>query len=358
MALLLVFPACDDATAPPLGEELDLSQPWFTATPEDVGADGTQISDAVDEARGNSRLLSLLAVKDGRLVVEESFRGNRADSLNDVRSVTKSVVSALTGIAVGMGFLSGVDDPIGHHLHPGIAVLDSAVQAITVRDLLTMTGGFEWDESGGTGSYLEWIVSDDHLDHLLSKPLVNTPGTTFVYNSAAVHLLGVVVEEAVGMPLPQFADEVLFGPIGIRERAWEALTRGYVNGGAGIDLRPRDLARFGQLFLQGGRSGGTQILPEGWSDDVTMPKFSWRADYGALQDYTYGYLWWVVTGDLETAYYAWGFGGQFIYVVPDLSLVIVATTEWRGITSDGGPSQFERATLDVIINGLVPAFRD
>ena len=132
---------------------------------------------------------------------------------------------------------------------------------------------------------------------------------------------------------------------------------GYVNGGAGIDLRARDLARIGQLYLQDGVSGTRRILPEGWVAEATRPWFDWRGSFGSLDRYTYGQLWWVSESRPETAFLAWGYGGQFIYVVPALRLVIVATTEWRGLSSEGGPGPLELAVLEVVIDGVHAAAR-
>lgn len=354
----LLVSACGDG---PLGLEhgyVDLREPWRTAAASDVGADESRIEAAIDQARTNSRLLTLLAVSRGRLVVEEYFRGNHADSLNDVRSVTKSVVSALTGEAIERGVIANVDAPISDYLHPDIAALEPEEQAITVGNLLTMTSGFEWDESGGFGSYIDWISSTDHIAYLLGQPLIDTPGTVFRYNSAAVHLLGVVLEAASGMSLPELAYEYLFRDIGIETVRWEPLTDGYHNGGSGVDLRPRDLARFGQLFLQRGFSGETRILSDAWITQSTQAQFPWRTTAGPVDGVSYGFLWWVATGEPEPAFFAWGYGGQFIYVVPELELVVVATTEWQGVSQDGGPAQYERAALDVIADQLVPAFRN
>ena len=357
LLLSMILNGCDSSS--PTGPDttaLDLTQPWLTATPAEVGIDADGLSQAVSKAAAIPRFLSLLVVKDGRLVLEQYFHGNHAESLNDVRSVTKSVVSTLVGIALKEGFIGSLDETLGDYLHLKVAVLDSVEQSISIRHLLTMTAGFQWDELS-SNSYSTWISSNGHIQHVFDQPIINPPGSQFTYNSGAVHLLGVLVERAVGMPLPEFADQYLFSKIGIERRKWEMLTDGYVTGGAGIDLRPRDLARLGQFYLMGGATGGSQILPANWTDEVTMPRFGWRFSYGALQNYTYGYLWWVHEGQQETAFLAWGYGGQYIYVVPDLSLVVVATTNWRGVSSEGGPQSLEQAGLDIIINDVLPAAR-
>jgi CubicO group peptidase (beta-lactamase class C family) len=296
--------------------------------------------------------MSLLVVRDGTLVVEEYFRGNHRDSLNDLRSVTKSIVSTLTGLAIQEGYLTGLNQTLGDLL-PSAPYQFPEQRGITVRDLLTMSGGFDWFEQGAIG-YNDWILSEDRIAYLLGKPLSDPPGQVFNYNSAAVHLLGVLLTEATGMELPELSDQLLFGPVGITRSRWEPLGP-HFNGGAGIDLRPRDLARVGQLFLQGGVSGHRRILSESWIEEATTPAFGWRVSFSPLQAISYGYLWWTDDAARGDLFLAWGYGGQFLCVVPDLNLVVVATTEWRGVSSDGGSDAVEEAVLDVIVNHIVPA---
>ncbi|MFV1986328.1 MAG: serine hydrolase domain-containing protein [Gemmatimonadota bacterium] len=363
-ALLFALAACGDGpsglAAPPSPApvvSVELVAPWAEASPAQVGMNAAALDNALSAAAAIPRLRSLLVVKDGKLVAEEYFGGADRQTLHDVRSVTKSVVGTLAALAVADGYIESLDDRIARYLSPDVATLDIEQGLITIRHLLTMTGGFEWDESGGIGDYGVWIRSDDHIGMLLERPIRTPPGSKFRYNSAAVHLLGVVIEEAVGQPLSSYAREALFAPIGVQVAEWEPLTRGYVNGGSGIDLTARDLARFGQLYLQDGMSGTRRILPEGWVDTATRSNFSWRSAYGSLDRYTYGHLWWVSESQPESAYLAWGYGGQFVYVVPDLDLVVVATTDWVRLSAEGGPVPLERAVLGVLIDGVHPAAR-
>jgi len=353
---LLFFWSFSGCNTPSLTEpepNTDLTQPWPTATPAEVGIDENRLSQAVAKAEKIPSFLSLLVVKDGSLALESYFHRNQAESLNDVRSVTKSIVSTLVGIALKEGFIGSLDETLGDHLELEVFELDSVQKSISIRHLLTMTSGFQWDE-WESDSYSTWIQSIDHILHVLQQPIINTPGAQFTYNSGAVHLLGALLQEAVGMPLPEFADRYLFSKIGISKRSWEALSNEFVNGGAGIDLRPRDLARLGQFYLQKGISNGEQILPVDWSEEATAPRFEWRFDFGALQNYTYGYLWWVHEGP-ETAFFAWGYGGQFIYVVPRLNLVVVTTTNWSGFRSDNDRLALVSEALDIIINDVLKA---
>jgi len=152
------------------------------------------------------------------------------------------------------------------------------------------------------------------------------------------------------MKLKDFADQYLFDRIGVTKKTWEQLSNNYVNGGAGLDLRPRDLARFGQLILQKGKSGSQIIVSEEWVKEATSSKYSWTATYGALKNYSYGYLWWTPPNGIL----AWGYGGQFIYIVPAKELVIVATINWHYLSSEGGPSTTEMPALDIIVNKILP----
>ena len=350
---LTVGSACSDAptaVAPP--GAIDIARPWVEVAPESVGVDGNALAVASGIAGSIDRMRSLLVVREGHLVHEAYFGGATRDTLADVRSVTKSVVATLAGIALNQGHIQSLDQSMADFLEAPEFALSAAHHLITIRHLLTMTGGFSWDESRLT-EYRAWMRSDNRVDYPLQRDIVHEPGTTFEYNSSAVFLLGIAIEKAVGKPLPEYADEVLFGPLGVRERRWEELREGYVNGGAGIDLRPRDLARFGQLYLQEGWSGGESIVPPVWIAEATTRRFAWTSRAGPIEHSTYGFLWWL---DLDNdAYFAWGFGGQFVYVAPRLDLVVVATTNWRDVDEDIGHEALQELVLGIIVNRIVPA---
>jgi CubicO group peptidase (beta-lactamase class C family) len=344
--------ACGDAaTGPGPADTLDLTQPWQSAEPVSLGADAAKLDAAAAQAAAVPRFRSLLVVRDGRLVLERYFGGAGPDDLADIRSGTKSVVSTLVGIALEDGYLSSLDQTLLQLLPASVAVLRPDEEGITIRDLLTMTGGWDWDESTVAG-YNDWVTSSDHVQYLLNRPLADPPGTVFTYNSAAVHLLGVILEQATGMSLPTFADQALFAPIGISSRAWEPFPEGTVNGGSGLDLRPRDLARIGQLFLQDGVSGDRRVVAVDWIAEATRAHFPWTSDGGSTH-LSYGYLWW--TDADNDAYFAWGYRGQYIYVAPARRLVVVATTAWWAIDGQSAPSDLDRQALAVIVNGVLPA---
>jgi CubicO group peptidase (beta-lactamase class C family) len=332
---------------------VDLAQPWVLATPGQAGMDSGLLARAAAEAGAIPRFRSLLVARNGQLVLERYFGRTNAETPFDVRSVTKSVVATLTGVALSEGTLPSLDATVGQYVAAPYA-LDAGDGAITVRQLLTMTSGYAWDDDR---DYNPWILSNDHVQFLLDRPRSGAPGV-FTYNSAATHLLGVALQTATRTPLPVFADDRLFHPIGVSSARWEALEGGTVNGGSGIELTARDLLRFGQLLLQEGRSGAREVVPASWIAEMTAPRFSWRNRYGAQSGVTYGYLWWVADSAPTPAFFAWGYGGQFVYVVPSLQLVVVTTTEWRGLGADGtSPLALAEAVLEVVVNDVVAAAR-
>jgi CubicO group peptidase (beta-lactamase class C family) len=293
--------------------------------------------DAADaHAEALPRVLSLLVVRHGHLVFEHYLHGNTLDSLNDVRSVTKSIVSSLVGIAVDRGVFPGVNATIAPYLSAEqLASIDAPKRTITIGNLLTMSSGFLWDESTVAG-YNEWVVSPDPVAYLLSKPLASVPGTAFRYNSATVHLLSTLTARATGVPLEQFAQQHLFDPLGVRRVRWEHFPDGQPNGGSGIALRPRDLAKVGALWLQRGDAGSRRIISAGWITAATSPSFSYWNGQAPLADQNYGYLWWLDRRAGHVHFSAQGFGGQVIWVAPELDLVVVVTTEWRNTGSQAG----------------------
>jgi CubicO group peptidase (beta-lactamase class C family) len=333
---------------------VDVSQPWVSAAPTAVGMDPGALARAAAAAAAVPRFRSLLVARHGRLVLERYFGGADSTTRFDVRSVTKSVVATLTGLALAAGKLPTLEATVGRYLGPP-DTLDAGGSAVTVRELLTMTSGYQWDETTGD-DYNLWIVAPDHVQYLFDRAQTGPPGA-FTYNSAAVHVLGVLLTRATAVSLPEFADEALFHQIGITSAVWEPLENGTVNGGSGLALTGRDLLRFGQLVLQDGRSGTRQVVPAAWVSAMTAPQFSWRESVGPQAGVTYGYLWWVADGPPVRAFFAWGFGGQFIYVAPTRDLVVVATTQWSGSSTDP-TGDITTAALAVIVDDVVPAVRE
>jgi CubicO group peptidase (beta-lactamase class C family) len=335
---------------------VDLSHPWAFTSPAKGGMDSLALEGAATAAASIPRFRSLLVARGGHIVLERYFGGTDANTLFDVRSVTKSVVALLTGLAVADGAIPGISARLGDYL--GLPdTLDAGDSAVTVRDLLTMTPGYAWHELGDGPDFDLWSAASDHVQYLLDRPQTGPPGP-FEYNSAAAHVLGVLLQNAEGEPLPEYAEQALFAPIGITSARWEGLEYGTVNGAAGMSMTARDLLRIGQLLLQEGRSGERNIVPAAWVRAMTSPRFNWRDEVGPQSGVSYGYLCWVADGTPRPAYFAWGYGGQFIYVIPSLDLVVVTTTEWHGIASEEESDALGMSVLDVIVDRVEAAATD
>ena len=296
---------------------------WDTAAPEEKGVDPALLAEA--DARIPVELpnvSALLVVRDGAVIFEESYGGYDPEEPVDVRSVTKSVVGALVGIAIGDGTLA-LDDTVGALIPERIpAGADPRVAGITVASLLTMTSGLAWDAST---DYQTLIASDDWVGLTLGLSVAHEQGAVYAYNTGGSHLLSVILTAVTGRDTAAFAGERLFGPLGIEPGRWRRSPQGETNGGFGLSLTPRDMAKLGYLYLNGGRWDGEQIVPE----DYVRRSTAYQSAGDATGGTPYGRQWWVTEATGYAAFYALGYGGQYIYVVPDLDLVAVMVAEKR-----------------------------
>lgn len=342
--LLLGAASCTDGTGPRFAPATDLSADWTVELPQAHGIDSAALTAALAEGEQILGLRSLLVVRHGKLVAERYYGPNHADTINSVRSVTKSIVSLLAGIAMHRDLLT-LDTRLDDFLDPVAEGLTPTQRGITIEHLLTMTGGFDWDESTVI-EFNNWAFAPDQVKYLLARAIVDPPGTLFRYNSASAHLVSVAIAGESGMNTETFARERLFTPLGITRLAWPTDNRGISNGGAGLALRPRDIAKIGQLVLQGGMSGNRQIVPIEWVRASTSQR---------VTGVNYGYLWW--TGEVQGrgAAMARGYGGQMIFVVPDLEMVVVTTATWQGLGQRAAPQV--QAIETMIRDGVFGAVR-
>ena len=249
--------------------------------------------------------------------------------LHSLQSVSKSVMSALIGIAIERGELPGTDATLGELL-PHREFADPAVKDVTLENVLTMTAGIDWEEDVSYFSLEnDATVSealDDWVGYLLSKPMTVEQGTLFDYNSASSQALSEILATATGIPTNVYAERHLFGPIGIRDYHWNSAPEGHTNAGGGLFLTASDLARFTWLFAQNGDWDGEQIVPADWvarSSRSAIPVYA--NDPGG---WGYGYQWWIYrhkTASGPKMYGGWGWGGQFPLIVPELGLIAVFT---------------------------------
>jgi CubicO group peptidase (beta-lactamase class C family) len=295
---------------------------WPTSTPEEQGIDSELLADMLAAMlEHDHRIDGLLVVRHGHLVLAAYRYPYREDSLHVIHSCTKSVVSALVGIAIDRGHIEGVDQRV-LDLLPGrtVANLDEKKSQMTLEDLLTMTTGLECRDS-----YLyrwsglnEMRRSADWVQFILDLPMAEKPGTRFEYCNGASFLLSAILQETTGMNALAFAHEHLFGPLGINGVEWPSNPQGIATGWGGLQMHPRDMAKFGLLYLQGGQWGDRHLVPADWVEASTRKHVP-----ATLQD-GYGYQWWIAENGV---YMALGYAGQFIFVSPDLDMVVVAVSD-------------------------------
>lgn len=313
--------------------------------------DSEMLEDAYEQISTVTGIMSLLVSRDGDLVSEEYSNGASADSMHDVRSVTKTVMSILTGIALEEGFIGSLNETIADYLTTVLDTIDAERGAITIYQLLTMSCGLEWNELNGGGEYSGWVNSDEHLAYVINKPFIHEPGNGFNYNTGAPHLLSAILTEATGMNTGKFMEQYLFEDMDIGFREWEEDGRGYFNGGAGLELTPYDMVKIGNMYLNGGVHNGIRIISQDWLDQSVYPHFSTGQWMPFSQNY--GYYLWLGSAHGYDYYFANGYGGQFIVVVPELELVVTATCEWRYMGDQAGVNW--NTIMDVIVNTIIPA---
>jgi CubicO group peptidase (beta-lactamase class C family) len=332
---------------------------WASGSPESVGLDPAVLAalDAEFAAGQHGYVDGMLIVRRGRLVFERTYthdhvklfaaqadqtRGPynyydpewhpyyRDTRLHTMQSVSKSVTSALVGIAIARGQLPGVDAKVMPYFTDFRSDDDPRRQAMTLEHVLTMTTGIRWDES--TVAYTDpanscagMEQSQDWIQFVLDQPMATDPGSAFVYNSGATQLLSEILRKATGAQVHDYAAEHLFTPLGIDEFYWKRTPTGLADTEGGLYLTARDLARFGYLYLRDGMWAGDRLLPEGWVAASVRP----LVDTGVGRPATrkYGYKWWLLPRDAAGthAFAALGYGGQLAIGVPELDLLAVFT---------------------------------
>ena len=300
------------------------------------------------------RLRSLLVEHRGRLALERYYHGATADRAANLKSASKSVISALVGIAIAEGHLAGTAQSIGALLPEATRGLDSAKRAITLGDLLSMRAGLG---STSFDQYGRWVSSRNWVRAALERPLVAPPGREggpMIYSTGNTHLLSAALTRATRASTHAYASRVLARPLGIRLPGWPTDPQGIHFGGNEMRMTPRAMLRFGALFLNEGRApdgtpaAGRQIVPAAWVDS------SWaRRTRSGWSGEEYGYGWWMRTAagrrDAHRVYYAWGYGGQYVWVVPSLDLVVVMTSDPTPATRERGHLQSLHRLLDEVV---------
>ena len=284
--------------------------------------DSKVLADAFDYIRQHRiPIHSLTIVRNGYIVLDAYFWPFQDGQLHDLASVTTSVTSTLVGIAIEQGRLAGVSQPLlGAFDQRPIANRDARKERITLEHLLTMTSGLDCVASHEI-TLFQMMQSSDWIQFMLDRPMAAEPGARFEYCSGGMHLLSGVITRATGTNSLDFARRELFGPLGINEVAWPADPQGIPNGWGDLHLQPRDMAKIGYLWLNGGRWEGRQLVPAEWLQAATRV----HAHPGFSPGQEYGYALWIYPDRTPSIYEGLGRGGQRISVAPALNLVVVFT---------------------------------
>ncbi len=356
-----------DISVYPVPEQID--DGWETASLSSVGLNQNMLIDMITYLQNYSdhRIHSIVIVKNNKLVFEEYFEGqkfnlaqytgetgfDRNDNHN-LCSATKSFVSALLGIALDKGYIQSIDQKISEFFpeHADLFVNDPLKQSITIKHLLTMSSGIQWDDE--TYPYTDprndlhqlFNVSDP-VRYILSKDMIETPGSVFAYRNCNTNLLGEIIRKASGYRLDTFSENNLFNKLGISDFDWQMLPNNVVFASGDLRLRPRDMAKFGQLFYNGGTWNHEQIISGSWVNESVVARFYMSPDY--WED-GYGYQWWTKTfysgSHSYPSYFAQGWGGQCIFVFPETDMILVLT---------GGSYYTSSPMLTLINNYILPA---
>jgi CubicO group peptidase (beta-lactamase class C family) len=291
------------------------------------------------------RLRSLLVSIDGELVEEHYFNGARAGQPANLKSASKSVLSALIGIALDRGAFKSLNDTVGMYLSDQLSAADDPQKkSITIEHLLTMRSGLE---STSNVNYGRWVQSGNWVRYVLARPVVERPGETMVYSTGSSHLLSAMLTKASKMTTFEFARRYLAEPLGVPLQPWARDPQGIYFGGNEMHWTPRGMLAFGQLYLNGGRVGDKRIVSQRWIEESFKPRT--RSHWSGRE---YGYGWWIDTFDDRRSYYAWGHGGQFIFLVPAVRLVVVTTS--TPLPGDGR-REHQRGVYELLQHELIPA---
>ena len=277
------------------------------------------LESAAKTAGSLPRLKSLLVSHNGNLVLERYYNGARATTPANIKSASKSVIAALVGIAVSKGHIKTVDQKIADYFPELASDPEKRKRDITIEDLLTMRSGLE---STSGRNYGAWVQSPNWVRFVLRRPLIDEPGTRIEYSTGSSHLLSAIITKAVKKSTWQFAQEELARPLGFTLAKWPADPQGIYFGGNEMLMTPKQMIEFGELYLNDGRAAGTQLLPKDWIEKTQIGRGKSR--WGSDREYGLGF--WIRDLGGHKSYYAWGYGGQFIFIVPGKDLVIVTTS--------------------------------
>ncbi len=297
---------------------------WPTSTPEEQGLDSASILSMLQEIQKEERNIhGVLVIRHGYLVTEVYFPPYTREIKHPLYSITKSVTSAMAGMAIQDGHISSIQQNV-LDFFPEIAegTKDENLENLTLEHLLTMSAGFN---KNTLPNFVGRDASFDAIKYILTgSKILDRPGETFYYDSGLPHVMSSIIQETSGLTLEEYTQLNLFNSLGIRDYIWESDLQGITNGSTGLSLRPQDMAKLGYLYLHNGQWNGKQIVPTKWVRVSTTKHMETKGlmDTDTAEDGGYGYCWWI---DTFGGYSAHGWGGQYVFVLPKFDMIVVFT---------------------------------
>ena len=344
---LTAVSGCDNKSVEPRPEQ----KLWDLSTPEAQGMDAQLVDSAFTAAAAAGFIDGLVIIRNGFLVREAYYNGYDRTRPHAVMSVSKSFLSAITGIALEEGYLDSLGEKalnyFPEYIYPGI---DPRKYDITIRHLLTMRMGIKGEAEDNYAEFWRLYNSDNWIKATIESPLEYAPGEHMSYNTFQTHLLSGIITRATARGTRDYANYCLFQPLKITVDSWEQDPQGYYFGGSGMFFTPQEMAVLGWLYLNNGLLNNVQVVPSPWvqltlspSTNLTHPN-----EWGELKNYNYAYLWWLGQIGGYDIFMAYGYGGQFVVCFPDLDLIVVSTAKSE-VDPDTSTVQ-EFAIFDIIAN--------
>jgi CubicO group peptidase (beta-lactamase class C family) len=306
--------------------------------------DSVAIENIFQSADDISTVRTLLIQQEGEIIEARSFDGRSLNRPFNIKSALKSIIGLLAGIAIEKGFIPSIDEPIKTYFHEYFEKNpDSLKEILTVRNLLTMQTGLR---STSSGNYGAWVISDNWVEYALDQDFVSQIDGRMVYSTGTSHLLSVIIAKATGMPTKAFAEKYLFNPMNIRVGGWDKDPQGNYMGGNNLSLKPADMVKIGQLMLDDGLYNGEQLISKEWIRD-SFGTYT----YSNYNPYGYGYQWWnQKIGGFQT-FFAWGNGGQYIFMIPEIDAVVVITSTTLNTTRR---RSYKNTIFPLLENQIIP----
>jgi len=330
---------------------------WETSHLKEEDIDSEKIDEMMlDILSGNDRNIhSILLIKNGKLILEEYFYGYNRDKLHFLASVSKSITSVLIGISIDQNLAADVGTK-AYELFSKYKSTKWIHQKypITLQQMLTMAAGLDWDamkysRRDPRHTTHQMYDSGDPIEFVLERNLIEAPGEKFYYNSGLTILLGGIVKNTTGLYIDEFARQYLFTSLGISEYHWDKFPDGSIQTDGGLHLRPRDMAKIGYMMLKDGKWKDKQIVSKEWVEESTKNHIDARG-------MGYGYQWWIgkttINRQKIKVLFASGHGGQKIFIIPKLDLVVVFTSKVFNPKGHSGPEGF---LLKYIIPSIIPS---